>query len=132
VMGSIIGARFVGTDLWLLRRLTVVGLGALAVGTAVASVFAVAAALLLSLPVGDVVMAFAPGALEAMTTLAFALNLDPAYVGTHHIARLIFVSLIVPVVVHAMRRRAKKVAPEPATEPLAVEAKTTPPPRDAA
>src|SRR5262249_7042328 len=44
VMGSIIGARFAGTDLWLLRRLTVVGLGALAVGTAVASVFAVAAA----------------------------------------------------------------------------------------
>jgi membrane AbrB-like protein len=106
VMGSIIGARFVGTDIWLLRQLTVVGLGALAVGTAVMSAFAVAAALLLSLPVGDAVMAFAPGALEAMTTLAFALNLDPAYVGTHHIARLIFVSLVVPVVVHAMRRRA--------------------------
>jgi uncharacterized protein len=133
VMGSIIGARFVGTDIWLLRRLTVVGLGALAVGTAVASVFAVAAALLLSLPVGDVVMAFAPGALEAMTTLAFALNLDPAYVGTHHIARLIFVSLVVPVVVHAIRRRtAPKAAPESAADVPAVPAKITQPPRDAA
>jgi membrane AbrB-like protein len=129
VMGSIIGARFAGTDLWLLRRLTVVGLGALAVGTAVASVFAVAAALLLSLPVGDVVMAFAPGALEAMTTLAFALNLDPAYVGTHHIARLIFVSLVVPVVVHAMRRRAAaKAAAEPMPDP-AVQPAATPPPK---
>src|SRR5207244_8427878 len=134
VMGSIIGARFVGTDLWLLRRLTLVGLGALAVGTAVMSAFAIAAALLLSLPVGDVVMAFAPGALEAMTTLAFALNLDPAYVGTHHIARLIFVSLVVPVVVHAIRRRAAaKVTPDTAAaEVPAVQAKTTPPPRDAA
>ena len=131
VMGSIIGARFVGTDIWLLRRLTLVGLGALAVGTAVMSAFAIAAALLLSLPVGDVVMAFAPGALEAMTTLAFALNLDPAYVGTHHIARLIFVSLVVPVVVHAIRRRAAAAGaqedPEDAPAP-----QPTRPPRDAA
>jgi len=133
VMGSIIGARFAGTDIWLLRRLTVVGLGALAVGTAVASVFAVAAALLLSLPVGDVVMAFAPGALEAMTTLAFALNLDPAYVGTHHVARLIFVSLVVPVVVHAMRRRAAAAgAPEDATDAPVLQPQATRPPRDAA
>ena len=131
VMGSIIGARFVGTDLWLLRRLTLVGLGALAVGTAVMSAFAIAAALLLSLPVGDVVMAFAPGALEAMTTLAFALNLDPAYVGTHHIARLIFVSLVVPVVVHAIRRRAAAAGAQedPADAPAS---QPTPPPRDAA
>jgi membrane AbrB-like protein len=131
VMGSIIGARFVGTDLWLLRRLTLVGLGALAVGTAVMSAFAIAAALLLSLPVGDVVMAFAPGALEAMTTLAFALNLDPAYVGTHHIARLIFVSLVVPVVVHAIRRRAAAAGAQedPADAPAA---QPTRPPRDAA
>jgi uncharacterized protein len=133
VMGSIIGARFVGTDIWLLRRLTMVGLGALAVGTAVASVFAVAAALMLSLPVGDVVMAFAPGALEAMTTLAFALNLDPAYVGTHHIARLIFVSLVVPVVVPIIRRRtAAKAAPEGPADTPPLRSKTTPPPRDAA
>jgi uncharacterized protein len=132
VMGSIIGARFAGTDIWLLRRLTVVGLGALAVGTAVASVFAVAAALLLSLPVGDVVMAFAPGALEAMTTLAFALNLDPAYVGTHHIARLIFVSLVVPVVVHAIRRHAAKTAVADSTPDEVLEAQPIRPPRDAA
>ena len=132
VMGSIIGARFAGTDIWLLRRLTVVGLGALAVGTAVASVFAVATALLLSLPVGDVVMAFAPGALEAMTTLAFALNLDPAYVGTHHIARLIFVSLVVPVVVHAIRRRSAKTAVADPAPDETLQAKAIPPPRDAA
>ena len=67
-----------------------------------------------------------------MTTLAFALNLDPAYVGTHHIARLIFVSLTVPVVVQVMRRRAKKAAPESAAEIPAAQSKTTLPPRDAA
>jgi len=92
----------------------------------------VATALLLSLPVGDVVMAFAPGALEAMTTLAFALNLDPAYVGTHHIARLIFVSLVVPVVVHAIRRRSAKTAVADPAPDETLQAKAIPPPRDAA
>jgi uncharacterized membrane protein AbrB (regulator of aidB expression) len=87
-----------------LRQLTMVGLGALVVGTVVSSAFAIACAFLLALPVGDVVIAFAPGALEAMTTLAFVLNLDPAYVGTHHIARLIFVSLMIPIVMHALQR----------------------------
>jgi uncharacterized protein len=128
VMGSIIGARFAGTDIWLLRRLALMGLGALAVGTAIAAAFAVAAALLLALPVGDVVMAYAPGALEGMTTLAFALNLDPAYVGAHHIARLIFVSLVVPFVVHAMRRGAtarRDAEPEPKVR--AVKGEVTPP-----
>src|SRR5262245_60873661 len=107
VFGSIIGARFAGIDIWLLRRLCMVGLGALAVGTSVACVVALATSALLALPVGDVVVAFAPGALEAMTTLAFVLHLDPAYVGTHHIARLMFVALMMPFVVHAIRRRQK-------------------------
>jgi uncharacterized protein len=132
VMGSIIGARFAGTDIWLLRRLTLIGLGALAVGTVIATVFAVGAALLLSLPVGDVVMAFSPGALEVMTTLAFALNLDPAYVGTHHIARLIFVSLVVPVVVHAIRRRTAKTPAAESTPDEVIQPEAIRPPKDAA
>ncbi len=131
VMGSIIGARFAGTDIWLLRRLIMVGLGALFVGTTVSSAFAVAAAFLLALPVGDVVIAYAPGALEAMSTLAFALNLDPAYVGTHHIARLIFVSLMMPIVVHAIRRRGaspKSLSDQRTAEAKAKPADATPPP----
>jgi len=101
-----------------------VGLGALFVGTTVSSAFAVAAAFLLALPVGDVVIAYAPGALEAMSTLAFALNLDPAYVGTHHIARLIFVSLMMPIVVHAIRRRG--ASPKSLSDQRTAEAKAKP------
>jgi hypothetical protein len=74
-------------------------------------------------------MAFAPGALEAMTTLAFALNLDPAYVGTHHVARLIFVSLVVPVVVHAIRRRAAARAGTERPGVPALQPDAIPPPK---
>jgi uncharacterized membrane protein AbrB (regulator of aidB expression) len=41
-------------------------------------------------------VAFAPGGLEAMTIMAFALNLDPAYVGAMQIARHIGISVALP------------------------------------
>jgi membrane AbrB-like protein len=48
---------------------------------------------------GAALLAFAPGGLEAMTALAFALNIDPAYVATHHFVRFIGVALALPLMV---------------------------------
>ena len=50
------------------------------------------------------IMAYAPGGLEAMTILSFALHLNPAFVGIHHLARFVFVSLLIPVVVRVVNR----------------------------
>jgi uncharacterized membrane protein AbrB (regulator of aidB expression) len=59
-----------------------------------------------------VVMAYAPGAIEAMTIIAFALHLDPVFVGVHHLARFTFMSLVLPAAVGLIRayeaRAAKK------------------------
>jgi membrane AbrB-like protein len=104
VLGAIIGERFAGTDVWLLRRLTMIGLGALAVGMTVASVFAAVTATLLSLRIGDLIIAYAPGGLEAMTILAFALHLDPVFVGIHQIARFVVISLLMPFAVKGVRQ----------------------------
>jgi hypothetical protein len=43
-------------------------------------------------------LAFAPGGLEAMTIMAFALNLDPAYVAAYQVARYIGLVLPMPAV----------------------------------
>lgn len=106
-LGAMIGARFVGTDVQRLRRLAHAAFGALAVGTGVAVGFALAVAWLLSLGFGDVLIAYAPGGLEAMIILAFALHLDPAFVGAHHLARFLYVSLMMPVAVAYAARRQK-------------------------
>ena len=99
VLGATVGARFAGTDIRTLARYAGPALGALLVGSVVAGAFAVTAAAVLSLRVGDVVVAYAPGGLEVMTILAFALHLDPAFVGVHHLVRFVFVSLAMPVAV---------------------------------
>lgn len=112
VLGATIGVRFAGTDVWLLRRLTMIGLGALAVGMAVALACAATTATLLSLRISDVVIAYAPGGLEAMTILAFALHLDPVFVGVHQIARFVVISLLMPFAVKAIRR-STPAAPQP-------------------
>jgi len=103
VMGAMIGTRLGGADIRQLARLSLVGIGALSVGTTVGCLFAAAVAWALNLRLADVVMAYAPGAIEAMTIIAFALHLDPVFVGVHHLARFTFMSLVLPAAVGVIR-----------------------------
>jgi uncharacterized membrane protein AbrB (regulator of aidB expression) len=48
----------------------------------------------------DIVVAFAPGAMDAMLALALTLHVDPVFVGAHHLSRFIFVSIATPGIVH--------------------------------
>ena len=103
IMGSMIGTRLGGADLRQLLRLSLVGLGALLVGTSVGCLFAVGVAWLLGLRTDSLVIAYAPGAMEAMTIIAFALHLDPVFVGVHHLARFTFMSMVLPAAVGLIR-----------------------------
>jgi uncharacterized protein len=91
-LGAITGARFAETSFKVIARFFGAALGSFAVAIAVASLFAAAATWLLSLRPADVVVAFAPGAVDTMMLLALALALDPVYVGAHHVARIMVVS----------------------------------------
>ena len=82
--------------------------------SAIAAIFAAGLVGILSLPIAEVMIAYAPGAVDAMMLLALALHLDPVYVGAHHLVRIFFVSLI-DAVCGASRRasaRAKVAAPD--------------------
>jgi uncharacterized protein len=91
-LGAITGARFADTSFKVIARFFAAALGSFAVAAVVAALFAAAAAWLLSLRPADVVVAFAPGAVDTMMLLALALALDPVYVGAHHVARIMVVS----------------------------------------
>jgi hypothetical protein len=60
----------------------------LAVGLAVAHA--------LSIDLGSVLLAFAPGGIEAMTFLALSLGADSLYVGTHHLVRFMAIGVLLP------------------------------------
>ncbi|MDB5569979.1 MAG: hypothetical protein JWN93_1162 [Hyphomicrobiales bacterium] len=99
LIGCWTGSRFVGFDWTRMPSLAGAALGSIAISIASSAGFAWIAASLLGLPFGAAMVAFAPGALEAMTMLAFAIGFDPLYVGVHHLARFMMLNLSMPFVV---------------------------------
>ncbi len=98
LLGAFIGIRFRDTDLSLIGQALRPSASAFAIALAISGAAAVGVAVWLHLPVGTVLVAFAPGGIEAMSVLAFVLGLDPAFVGVHQLARFIGISLMLPVV----------------------------------
>ncbi len=101
LMGGLIGARFAGVDWPLFRSTMLSGLVNLLIATAIAAVFAALVTATLDIPFGQVLLAFAPGGAEAMAILAFMLDLDPAYVAVHHVARFLGLGVVLPVLLRA-------------------------------
>jgi membrane AbrB-like protein len=102
LVGAWVGTRFVGFDWTLLRRLLVAAFLAFAGALLAAAAFAAATAALIKAPFIQVLVAFAPGGLEAMTMMAFALGLDPLFVGIHHFARFLLISAALPLLAKAL------------------------------
>ena len=107
-LGCQIGGRMQGTDRKELARESIIGLGAVLVGIALSALFALAVDLLLGIEFAQALLAFAPGAIEAMALMAITLDLDPAYVGAHHIARVMMMPLMIPLVARFLIPRPKR------------------------
>ena len=112
--GAVTGSRFAGTSLRLLAHFIGAAFGSFAVAVAVTAIFAAVLVGILALPVAEVMIAYAPGAVDAMMLLALALNLDPVYVGAHHLTRIFFVSLAMPLLA---RRAGRKLDMSKALKP---------------
>lgn len=115
-MGAITGSRFANTSPRMLLNFVGAAFGSFAVAVAISAVFAAVLISVLSLRAAEVMIAFAPGSVDAMMLLALALNLDPVYVGAHHLTRIFFVSLTMPLLARRSAR-ANKVSGESAKPP---------------
>ena len=58
--------------------------------------FALALHAMIGLPAEALVLAFAPGGLTEMTLIALSLDIDPAFVSTHHVVRIFLVVVLAP------------------------------------
>ena len=103
-MGAVTGSRFANMPLRLLLNFVAAAFGSFAVAVIIAAVFAAVLISVLSLHAAEVMIAFAPGSVDAMMLLALALNLDPVYVGAHHLTRIFFVSLTMPFIARRSAR----------------------------
>jgi uncharacterized protein len=103
-IGAVIGTRFSRISKSTLVSHINAGLGSFAVAIAISAIFVTVIVLSTHVRVADVVVAFAPGAMDAMLALALTLHIDPIFVGAHHLSRFVFVSITTPGIVHLFGR----------------------------
>ncbi|MBA4268607.1 MAG: ammonia monooxygenase [Methylobacterium sp.] len=96
MLGSTMGGRVGAIPRRELLGLFPLAAGGLLVSLGVAFAFAWPAALLAGVSYADSMTAFAPGGLEAMAMLAFAMGLDTLYVGSHHLMRFLIIGFAMP------------------------------------
>ncbi|MGL4242483.1 MAG: AbrB family transcriptional regulator [Beijerinckiaceae bacterium] len=104
LVGLYIGTRFSSITKEALLDAFKMSVGALLIGLSVTFAFAYALHAMTGLPLGMVLVAFAPGGLEAMLVLGASLGLDPIYVGLHHLIRFFGIAMLLPVALPLIRR----------------------------
>ena len=117
-LGAVIGARFADMPMRLFMHFIGAAFGSFAVALTIAAGFGAIVIKLMALPVSEVMIAFAPGSVDAMMLLALALHLDPVYVGAHHVMRIFFVALAMPFMVKREAGKAKPAAGTSAPEAM--------------
>ena len=98
LLGALIGTRFSGVSIREVRKAFVAGAVVTVVVTALAGSIAFCVSYFLDVPLDAALIAFAPGGLETMSAMAVMLNANPTYVGAHHVLRLMFLSVLMPLV----------------------------------
>ncbi|WP_417436326.1 AbrB family transcriptional regulator [Hoeflea sp.] len=103
-LGGLIGSRFSGVTWPQLRRALGAGVLVTVLSVALAAVFAVITHWITGMELIAILIAFAPGGLETMAAMSVILGIDPTFVASHHVARLLMLTAIVPFFVLRGRR----------------------------
>ncbi|WP_420869884.1 AbrB family transcriptional regulator [Bradyrhizobium septentrionale] len=103
-IGALIGTRFARMKTSTLLSHVNAGLGSFAIAILISAVFVAVIGFTTHVRLSDVVVAFAPGAMDAMLALALTLHIDPIFVGAHHLSRFLFVTISTPGIIHLFGR----------------------------
>src|SRR3982074_2991943 len=103
-IGALIGSRFARLTVKTLVGHVNAALGSFAIAIIISAIFVAVIALTTHVRFADIIVAFAPGAMDAMLALALTLHIDPIFVGAHHLSRFVFVTIATPGIVHLFGR----------------------------
>jgi uncharacterized protein len=103
-IGALIGSRFARMKPKTLLSHVNAALGSFVIAILISAIFVGVIVLTTHVRASDVIVAFAPGAMDAMLALALTLHIDPIFVGAHHLSRFVFVTIAMPGIVHLFGR----------------------------
>ena len=96
ILGTLIGSRFAGVPLGVLRRAVGAGAAVTVLAVGVSALAALAVAAIIGMPPAHLLIAFAPGGFETMIAIGAVLGASPGFVAACHVARLLILSVLVP------------------------------------
>jgi membrane AbrB-like protein len=103
-IGTLIGSRFARMKSRTFLGHVNAALGSFAIAMAISAIFVAVIALATPVRLADILVAYAPGAMDAMLALALTLHIDPIFVGAHHLSRFVFVTIATPGIIHLFGR----------------------------
>src|SRR5262249_50624652 len=103
VVGAMVGSRFDGVSPRMVGQAIALATVATAVLLVLAALFGQAVETTLGIPFAAALLAFAPGGLAEMSLIALSLEIDAAYVSSHHIVRIFVIVLAAPLVFRLLR-----------------------------
>ncbi len=112
MLGTVLGCRFRGVPVGVLRRAGLLSIGSTVLVLAVALGFSHLMRLLTGTSPEQAMLALAPGGLTEMGLIALAIHADVAFVALHHVVRIIAIIVAAPLVFAVFERRSGKGGPE--------------------
>jgi uncharacterized protein len=103
-IGALMGSRFARMKTKTLLGHINAALGSFGIAIGISAIFVGITMLVTHVRFSDLLVAFAPGAMDAMLALALTLHIDPVFVGAHHLSRFVFVTIATPGIVHLFGR----------------------------
>lgn len=98
ILGTVIGARFVGVEMKSLKSCIVSGLTITLAGVFICFLATSIIYKITGIPFIHIFIAIAPGGLETMVAMGGLVDAEPTYVAFHHVMRLFFIALLIPIV----------------------------------
>lgn len=96
IIGMFCGVRFEGTTPRELVTILKPAIIVLSIALVISGLFAAGVHFLTGLPLAAVLVAFAPGGVEAMILMGAAMGLDTLYISTHHVLRAFGLNAVAP------------------------------------
>lgn len=103
ITGALIGSRFSGVSWGALRDSALAGLASTALAAAITIALAVVIAQVISVPTIHLAAGYAPGGLQTMVIMGTALGANPAFIAGLHVARLMLLSALIPIMLGRTR-----------------------------
>ena len=98
ILGTAIGARFVDVKMQNLKSCLISGLAITLTAIAICFLATSIVYKLTGIPFIHIFLAIAPGGLETMVAMGGIVNAEPTYVAFHHVMRLFFIALFIPII----------------------------------